>query len=86
MKPLQPEFTGKKPTNTDQYLSYSSNALINGWQALGLASGQEKEAEKKRMGGACCEGIEQKTTVEEGRATVGTEEVKGPQGKVVKSG
>lgn len=38
------------------------------------------------MGGACCEGIGQKTTMEEGLATVGTEEAKGHQGKVVKPG
>lgn len=28
MKPLQSEFTGRKPTNTDQFLGY--NALMNG--------------------------------------------------------
>ena len=45
MKPLQPEFTGKKPTNTDQYLSYSWNALMNGWQPAGPASGSESRDE-----------------------------------------
>lgn len=44
MKPLQPEFTGKKKTtNTDQYLSYSLNALINGRQATSLASHRKGE-------------------------------------------
>lgn len=38
------------------------------------------------MGGARCEGIGQKTTMEEDLATVGTEEAKGHQRNVMKPG